>query len=807
MAYLIGSASTTRFSSTYAINSGASGTGLHLVGNPADTAAVATGAAATLSLYISSWGTQTNIRACLYDESNSGALLASVVIPSSVGTGLIEVALAGSVTITSGNNYRLGLYTEDGDDITLFSDQSGLTLRRFSASGSYTTPADPSDQSGGYDSNNEFYWAIQDGPAGLTIDSTDATMAKQSTFGMTVSNPPVTPTASNTSLTLGAIQIPLSQATNTSGDIWDLEFPIGDIPRQADPTTGYDWTLDVGTAVVANTAPVVSLVGNASIPLTVGDTYTEQGATVVDSEDGVLTIGDPIFSPSLDLTTAGTYVATYSVTDSGGLVGTATRDVVVSASGGGSGFTLPTMTEGSGDTYYLRQGGNDSNDGLDTFSGFATFNYAQAQMSAGDTLLIEQGTWTEASGAGYMSVSGQGDITEASWAVTVSGTDGEPITFKADPANTQPVILDGEHVFGGNASFKAGIFINYNKYLNFSGIQIQNCMGRGIYNYDHPGEVVVEANVASDIWIEKCPISHVGGSDNDCGIGIWSGRRITMINNDIEDIYGWPANSRLGAGILSYGLVESVIRNNTITGDNGIFLKDHYVVDAGTREATVECEIAYNKVIGEGRPINVSVQPQTEAGANYIHHNIAVTTDTAGGARGISIDMAGVDEPTTAKQRIEHNLVIGPSSSDSAGIYLTGVEDVELSGNLVFGFTRCIEAVYVTFPNDPVIITASDYNVFSYLNELAILGRYSTETTATYADLTAWQAATAASTAMLSVDNPDTNGITATLAATITDAANEDYSYAGSSPALGLMADSSNAGPYQHDNETIGVVA
>ena len=178
-----------------------------------------------------------------------------------------------------------------------------------------------------------------EGSPSLTIDSTDASMQKQSTFGMTVSNPPVTPTASNTSLTLGAIQIPLSQATNTSGDTWDLEFPIGDIPRQADGT-GYDWTLDVGTAVVANTAPVVSLVGNASIPLTVGDTYTEQGATVADSEDGALAIGAPIFSPPLDLTTAGTYVATYSVTDSGGLVGTATRNVVVSASGG----SLPAPT-------------------------------------------------------------------------------------------------------------------------------------------------------------------------------------------------------------------------------------------------------------------------------------------------------------------------------------------------------------------------------------------------------------------------------------------------------------------------------
>lgn len=162
MAYLIGSASTTRFSSTYAINSGASGTGLHLVGNPADTAASATGTAQNLHLYISSWGTQANIKCCIYDETNSGTLLEAVIVPSSEGTGVVTVALAGTTTITSGNDYRLGIYTEDADNITMFSDTGGLTLRRFSSSGSYTIPADPSNQSGGFDSFNEFYFAVDD---------------------------------------------------------------------------------------------------------------------------------------------------------------------------------------------------------------------------------------------------------------------------------------------------------------------------------------------------------------------------------------------------------------------------------------------------------------------------------------------------------------------------------------------------------------------------------------------------------------------------------------------------------------------
>ena len=337
MAYLIGSADTARFDTAHTI-AFASEFQSYVSGNDTDgLLASATGTGATLSLYIEDWLSATNLKAVLYE---SNAEVASTIIPASVGTGVVDVAL--SIAATSGEVYRLALYSEGGEDISLYTDTGGLTLRyEDGGTGSYTTPIDPY-PAGSYSSFNEFYWALQDAPAGLTIDSTDAAMAKQSTFGMTVSNPPVTPTASNTSLTLGAIQIPLSQATNTSGDTWDLEFPIGDIPRQADGT-GYDWTLDVGTAVVANTAPVVSLVGNASIPLTVGDTYTEQGATVADSEDGVLTIGDPIFSPPLDMATAGTYVATYSVTDSGGLVGTATRSVVVSAASGGGGGSEPTL--------------------------------------------------------------------------------------------------------------------------------------------------------------------------------------------------------------------------------------------------------------------------------------------------------------------------------------------------------------------------------------------------------------------------------------------------------------------------------
>lgn len=478
-------------------------------------------------------------------------------------------------------------------------------------------------------------------------------------------------------------------------------------------------------------------------------------------------------------------------------------------------FLLPQMTLGTGTHYYLSTTGSDSNDGLSSGSGaFRTFNYAQAQLSPGDILNIDEGTYQESSTEGYISPSGGqngGVINRAAWAITVSGTEGQPITIRANPANTGPVICDAQHVYQGNVSEQGGLYVGYEKYVNISGIHVTNCKGRGIYNWDHPGEVVQEAYVASDIWIEKCEISQVSGTDNDCGFAVWSGRRITLINSVIHDVIGWPPIGRGGWGLLSYGLQESLIRNNRIYNGSasmgGIFLKDHYVLDDVTREPSVECEIAYNLVTVNGTPMQVGPQGANtvEAGFNNIHHNIFHTTTSR---TGINIYMAAVPEPTTATQTIRHNLVIGANVTDSTGIYFEATEDVVMEGNLVFGFNRMIESAYVNTTDNPFGITSSDRSVFDSSASLALLARYSSVVSQeSYATLAAWQAVTAVSSAMVNQDNPDANSVTSTLAATITDAANGDYTLAVGSPAIGLMADGSDAGPYQFDDEIIGVAA
>ena len=61
------------------------------------------------------------------------------------------------------------------------------------------------------------------------------------------------------------------------------------------------------------TAPVITLTGDASITLEVGDTYTEQGATATDNYDTTVTV--VIGGDTVDTSTVGTYTVTYDATD------------------------------------------------------------------------------------------------------------------------------------------------------------------------------------------------------------------------------------------------------------------------------------------------------------------------------------------------------------------------------------------------------------------------------------------------------------------------------------------------------------
>ena len=85
-------------------------------------------------------------------------------------------------------------------------------------------------------------------------------------------------------------------------------------------------------------APVITLIGGASVSVAQNATYSNLGATATDSVDGVITVTN---EGTVDTSTLGTYTLTYSATDSAGNTSTATRTVSVIAGASIQGLALP----------------------------------------------------------------------------------------------------------------------------------------------------------------------------------------------------------------------------------------------------------------------------------------------------------------------------------------------------------------------------------------------------------------------------------------------------------------------------------
>lgn len=91
--------------------------------------------------------------------------------------------------------------------------------------------------------------------------------------------------------------------------------------------------------VTDGTAPVITLTGSSTINLTVGDSFTDPGATATDNVDGNLT-SSIVVTGSVNTGVAGTYTLNYNVSDAAGNAATqVSRTVIVTApsTGGCSG--------------------------------------------------------------------------------------------------------------------------------------------------------------------------------------------------------------------------------------------------------------------------------------------------------------------------------------------------------------------------------------------------------------------------------------------------------------------------------------
>jgi len=94
------------------------------------------------------------------------------------------------------------------------------------------------------------------------------------------------------------------------------------------------------TPTVDTVAPIITLVGDATINLITGDTFTDPGATAMDDTDGDISGNIVIGGDTVDTNTEGTYTITYNVMDAAGNAATEVLRMVVVAAAA----TAPTVS-------------------------------------------------------------------------------------------------------------------------------------------------------------------------------------------------------------------------------------------------------------------------------------------------------------------------------------------------------------------------------------------------------------------------------------------------------------------------------
>ena len=121
----------------------------------------------------------------------------------------------------------------------------------------------------------------------------------------------------------GAVNVTISGSVNTSTvGTYTITYSATD---RAGNTSTETRTVTVN-ALPDTEAPVITLTGSSNITISLGDEYTEQGASALDAVDGAI---DVVTTGQVDTDTEGTYTVTYTATDEAGNSASEERSVVV----------------------------------------------------------------------------------------------------------------------------------------------------------------------------------------------------------------------------------------------------------------------------------------------------------------------------------------------------------------------------------------------------------------------------------------------------------------------------------------------
>ena len=152
------------------------------------------------------------------------------------------------------------------------------------------------------------------------------------------------------------------------------------------------------------TAPVISLVGSATVAHALGVSYTDAGATATDNVDGTIT-ANITTSGTVDVNTVGTYTITYSVSDAAGnAASSVTRTVTVA--------DLDSDADGTPDSTDIDDDGDGVSDDSDAFPLNAAESVDTDGDGTGDNADIDDdndGVLDEDDGFQFISLDGRAD--------------------------------------------------------------------------------------------------------------------------------------------------------------------------------------------------------------------------------------------------------------------------------------------------------------------------------------------------------------------------------------------------------------
>ncbi|MCF6299534.1 MAG: hypothetical protein L3J52_00180 [Proteobacteria bacterium] len=467
-------------------------------------------------------------------------------------------------------------------------------------------------------------------------------------------------------------------------------------------------------------------------------------------------------------------------------------------------------------TYWVEKSGNDANNCTNNAADAClTIQKGVSLLNAGDTLNVGVGTYTDDGGASPYIPAGiivgwlDNDASSSNVVVVVDGEPNNMITIQATPGSEGQVTIDGENL-------RMPIHMQSSDYIRISGFNLINSRGRAIASWGQTTNAVADpTRLSIGVVIENNKIIKTTGDfgTNVGAISMWGTQDWTVRNNYIDDVYEMDAGtnnfSRYASAIQAYGVITALIENNQISNvAHGIFWKDHYITDILTRGKVDESEIRYNKIEAQSRPVYIGIRgtDSVEAGNNYIHHNIFYGHG-ASEEGAVSVEMAGAFAQS-GDVRIEHNLIDGENIIHSRGIKIDASRNISLRGNIII--RTKVNAEYTTWSSSVAlgkkpVLNISDYNIYNTFNLIIAADNYG-DGSQGFATLNPWQAALDAQFVSLNFDNPDINSITETPGILFDNLDDKNYTYKAGSPAIGMMPDGSNAGPYQLGNETIGLL-